>query len=458
MDPDLKKDILDVRNVIEKSTSKVSLRDLEKKGFRKVKVLRAGDINQLIYKAVQTVLAKQPTAAMGEEEKQRILAEAQKEFEEQKAQLAELQKQSEKVEAEREAGEQRAQQIEQAHKNLEAKLAQVNAQLSSERQKMLEARAQLEREKQNLYEKGMDAVKGSQAQVTELQAKLLEAEGKLSNVVSTEQYEQLRNEARERVQAATAKAEELERKLRTAEHDAQLNTDTLNSRLKGAQEAQAESETRVEKMRARLNELESDVSRMRPRAERAQQIEAELERIKPDAQRAQLEAERYKAEAQKLEAEVERLRAEVERARTEVKPSSDASQEVLVLKDQLAAAQLESQQQMQTMFASLMLAMKEQQQTVVAAPAASASGPDFEKMMKGLQNTLTDQFRKMGGKNFSYEGGESSVDLGTLMARNADSAPLETNIKDVGVKQQSAAGVRDKLSKLRNLRGGGGAK
>ena len=60
MDGDIKKDILDVRKVIERSTSKVSLRDLEKKGFRKVKVLRAGDINQLIYKAVQTVLAKQP--------------------------------------------------------------------------------------------------------------------------------------------------------------------------------------------------------------------------------------------------------------------------------------------------------------------------------------------------------------------------------------------------------------
>ena len=48
MDQDLQKQVLDVRKVIEKSTSKVSLRDLEKKGFRQVKVLRAGDINQLI--------------------------------------------------------------------------------------------------------------------------------------------------------------------------------------------------------------------------------------------------------------------------------------------------------------------------------------------------------------------------------------------------------------------------
>src|SRR5271169_1142861 len=129
MEPDLKKDIMDVRNVIERSTSKVSLRDLEKKGFRKVKVLRAGDINQLIYKAVQTVLAKQPSAAMAEEEKQRILAEAEKEFEEQKRQMSELQAQSDKMEAEKAGLEARAQQVENAHKNLETKLAQVNAQL-----------------------------------------------------------------------------------------------------------------------------------------------------------------------------------------------------------------------------------------------------------------------------------------------------------------------------------------
>src|SRR5438552_6958645 len=100
MDPDLKKDILDVRNVIEKSTSKVSLRDLEKKGFRKVKVLRAGDINQLIYKAVQTVLAKQPTG-MNEEEREQVLAEAKAEYERQTKQLQQLQETQERIESEK---------------------------------------------------------------------------------------------------------------------------------------------------------------------------------------------------------------------------------------------------------------------------------------------------------------------------------------------------------------------
>src|SRR4051812_34658426 len=137
------KEILDVRKVIERSTSKVSLRDLEKKGFRKVKVLRAGDINQLIYKAVQTVLAKQPAVGMGEAERQQVLAEAKAEYERQTKQIAELQEVSERVEGERE-------QITQAKQNLEKRLAEVNAQLVSERNKILEARKVFEEEKRQL--------------------------------------------------------------------------------------------------------------------------------------------------------------------------------------------------------------------------------------------------------------------------------------------------------------------
>ena len=87
MDPDLKKEVLDVRKVIEKNTSKVSLRDLEKKGFRQVKVLRAGDINQLIFKAVQNVLAKQPRGVMSDAERDRVLKEARADFERQMAEV-----------------------------------------------------------------------------------------------------------------------------------------------------------------------------------------------------------------------------------------------------------------------------------------------------------------------------------------------------------------------------------
>ena len=80
MDHDLRQEVLDVRKVIERSTSKVSLKDLEKKGFRQVKVLRAGDINALIMKAVQNVLAKAPRGGMSDEERQKIMKSARDEL------------------------------------------------------------------------------------------------------------------------------------------------------------------------------------------------------------------------------------------------------------------------------------------------------------------------------------------------------------------------------------------
>jgi chromosome segregation ATPase len=370
MDGDIKKDILDVRKVIERSTSKVSLRDLEKKGFRKVKVLRAGDINQLIYKAVQTVLAKQP-AGLGEAEREQVLAEAKAEYERQTKQLQELQELQERAEAEKAEAVEKAAQIEQAQKNLEAKLAQANATLVAERNKILEARKafeeekrQLEREKAAISEKGFDAIQAAQKQVQDLQKKL-------EGVVPQDQYNQLHQEAREKVSALTDKVEEAERAARRAKGDAE------------------EAEQKAAKLQARVTELE-----------------------------AELEAAVGEAKGAVDPGEIEKLRAE-----------------------------------QREMLQAVMGAIKESQQP--AAAAAAGSGGDFEKSFKTLQQNLTDQLRKFAGSGMKggFDEG-STTDLGALLAGQAD-VQIETNIKDVGVKEQSAKGVKDKLSKLRNMRGGG---
>ena len=163
----IKKDILDVRRVIERSTSKVSLRDLEQKGFRKVKVLRAGDVNQLIHKAVQTVVAQHPTI-LGAEEKEKILADAKAEYERQTKELQKLQEDQDAVE--------------QAKANLEARLAQVSQQLAAEKNKILEARKhfeeekrQLEREKSTLSEKAFDAIQAAQKELDDVDQRIAKA-------------------------------------------------------------------------------------------------------------------------------------------------------------------------------------------------------------------------------------------------------------------------------------------
>lgn len=172
MDQDLRREVLDVRKVIEKSTSKVSLRDLEKKGFRQVKVLRAGDINQLIMKAVQSVMAKQGGGAgMSEEERGRIMKEA-------------------KAELDRSMADKR--QIQQAHANLQAKLQEVNQKLLADKQAFEAEKASLAREKQALMERSLEGQKVAstnyESQIADLKRRLEAASGG----VSREEYDGVR--------------------------------------------------------------------------------------------------------------------------------------------------------------------------------------------------------------------------------------------------------------------------
>src|SRR5690606_20469479 len=131
------------------------------------KVLRAGDINQLIFKAVQNVLAKAPRGAgMSDAERQQIMAEAK----------AELDRQL----AEKQALMQQAAQVQQAHHNLEQKLAEVNGQLQREKQAFLAEKAAFDRDKQALMERAVEGQKSAaanyEAQLRDLRERLAKAE------------------------------------------------------------------------------------------------------------------------------------------------------------------------------------------------------------------------------------------------------------------------------------------
>lgn len=163
---ELKREVLDVRKVIEKSTSKVSLRDLEKKGFRQVKVLRAGDINQLIFKAVQNVLAKQPRSGMTEEERQQIVKEARTELDRQL-------KEKKQIAADKT-------QIEEAKLRLEAKVNELNQQMANERRQFEAEKREFTVQKQSLFEKSLEnqkqAATNYQDQINDLRKRLESAE------------------------------------------------------------------------------------------------------------------------------------------------------------------------------------------------------------------------------------------------------------------------------------------
>lgn len=396
MDPDLSKEVLDVRKVIEKSTSKVSLRDLEKKGFRQVKVLRAGDINQLIFKAVQNVLAKQPRGAgMSEEERQKIIADARADLDAQMAAMRELQQESARIEAESKKVEEKAALTEQAYKNLEAKLGQVNQQFQAREAALQREREAFARDKQALYEKGLEGQQSTARQF----------EGQVAD---------LRNQLR----AAEQRAAGLEGAVPRQEHEETLAR--AKQRLAELQQEVQETESRAQRYKKHNDQLEES------EAKKARQISA-------------------------LEDEVKSLKEELAAA-----PQATTSGFGSVDGAELQRMRFEMEQQSQEMRA-LITGLAGTLATN-RAPAVADNGDAVAKQLKAMQSSLADQLRRSIGT--LGKGGRDSFDLSpeaaaALFASGKDDVVLETNMNTIAVKEQSAAGVKDKLSKLKNMRGGG---
>ena len=405
MDPDFKREVLDVRKVIEKSTSKVSLRDLEKKGFRQVKVLRAGDINQLIFKAVQNVLAKSPRGAMDEAERQKILQDAKSDFDQMMNDKKDLIAKQE--------------QIEQAHQNLQGKLAQVNQQLAAEKNAILAERQKFERDKQALMESSLQgqqsAAANFQGQIVDLresatnaEARAKAAEAKAEGSVSKDEYEQVRRRLNTQLEDVQEDVERYRKQLRTLEeeHEEQLK------KLKREKTDSEDSESRAQ---AKLKALDEDKARLE---EDKARLEEEVNRLRGELAEAAASGGGGGSNAEH-DAEFQRLRMEMEQRSA----------------------------RMQDMMAGIANSLVE------SRGAGGGGGGDFGKQFADLQRNITSAMRKAsgaGGEDF-----DMTVEQASAIFAAHDNVKLETNISDVELKQVKAAGVNSKLAKLRNLRGGG---
>ncbi len=472
MDPELNREVLDVRKVIEKSTSKVSLRDLEKKGFRQVKVLRAGDINQLIFKAVQNVLAKAPRGAgMSEEERNKIISEARAEVDQQMAAMREMQTESQRIEAERAQLEARAQQLEQAHKNLEAKLAEANRQLEAQRQAVLREKQAFLAEKQQLFEKGLEgqqlAERKYEAQLQDLQQRLARAEAKADAAEGMVPREELAA-VQQRLTRAESRAEAAEQKAATAEQKAaaaagMVSREELTAAQQQVARAQAKAEAAEEKLRAAAGgvpreEHEAALARLRDQHDKElQELETRSTRYRRHADELEESESRLRSKSAALQEDVSRLEAEVARLKRELEEAAEARPSGMGAVDagELQRMRFEMEQsavKTREMFQSLA-------STLVQAKNAPQDPADLQKHFKSLQQGLQDSLRKMAGSSAGKGGlGADYLDLtaehAAAIFAEQDQVKVETNIKDIAVKEQSAAGVKDKLSKLKNLRGG----
>lgn len=243
-----RKELNHVRSIIERNTSKVSLRDLERKGFRKVKVLRSSDIDKMIQVAVASALSS------GNDDKAQLVAQSKAALKEQMA----LRKQQA---AEAKQHDEQLVRLQEHATQLQAQLteAQANAsQISGPQLRELQQRAQLA--EQHGQELG-------------LRNRQLEGEKQV-----LEDRSRANDSLRRRLEEAEARALGAESRAITAEKrmgalaTVQIELDEARSSVRLVEtEKRLLEELELPKLRARIGELEDEVRRARDTARQAEE-------------------------------------------------------------------------------------------------------------------------------------------------------------------------------------------
>lgn len=209
-------DTLDIQKVISTSTSSVSIDDLNKKGFKQVKVLNQAIITKLIGEAVDRVLSER-SREIGKEERDKVIKEARSQFET----LA-------KKRLEKERG--RIDELERANGSLEAELETIR--------KRLQASVEV----QATRDQALARMESLESEVGKLRKDLPELEVQLAR----EKAE------RARLEAELARLKSTETQAQRAEQDLAA----LKARLATSEETLKKSESAVASLREALGEEE----------------------------------------------------------------------------------------------------------------------------------------------------------------------------------------------------------
>jgi len=229
MDPN---GLQEVRKIIESSTSKVSLRDLEKKGFRKVKVLRSNDIDEMIRRAVTAVVAREQTdgGRISEELIQRS-----------KEELKKLMSQTQQIDQERT-------ELISQNEALEASLRDANARLEEAR-RLQESVKELQRRLADEQESRARDLQRKDAEAAEMRRRVddLQARAQAGQAAAAGA-----DEAREKTARVRDELEETRSKLKQLETEKRLL-----------------EQLELPKLRERVGELEGELRAARSRPEPA---------------------------------------------------------------------------------------------------------------------------------------------------------------------------------------------
>ncbi len=435
--------LFDVRKVIEKSTSKVSLRELEKRGFRKVKVLKSNDINKLIRQAVETVLLSREK--LSDAEKETYIKKSREEFDRMmKQNKRQLELQSH---------------YEQKFNGFEKTLAdkeRIHRDVSQRYEQRIEELVE------RLHKKGTQEV--DQHELKSLKRKLAEQEaegaklGKLREELDETQtrLRQVGNDKRSvenELSATRNHVNSLQEKISAAHDNTSLKVNELMTQTQMMREKvlSLESEKRV------LSKVE--IPRLEDRIEELMQSQRELRQQKRDLQNKvdELEAKLRALGDQdpaELKHQLSRSQLKIEALEHQLEKRAEESPELRQMTRELQAIRAKEKRTEQR-FEELFTRLSSEIQSRAAAPQENSSAGLHEAinaMSDKITRTLASRMVDDSGNVVSAER-MAEVSLAALFD-GEDQGVSETNIRDLKVNTRKAVGVKGTLAKLRNLRKG----
>ncbi len=428
---------VDIQQVIEKSTSEVSLKDLTRKGFKQVKVLNQAAITKLIAQAVDRVMEGR-AAEISEQERERVIEQSQRQFDDMARERMQEHGAAERLRAEKESlGEKYASLTEEADLLRQRLSAALEVQV--ERDQAIEQQRHLEKRVEELTSSLASKDEERTASSVELQARVEELTSSLASKDEEHAAACAKLEARveELTASLTAKSDEQDASRSSLEARVAELTESLSSKSEEHAASSAKLEARVEELTSSLSSKDEKLVATQDRLESA---EAEL-----TSSRARLE---QAGEAGETAVELRRELGTLQDRLASTEKAAAICEGMLAAKEQeLERLRVSRDELVERVSATLGKRL---------ASSRGDSSPDLSAEIKESLAGIQEKIRNITTGSVAVRKGEEH-DIEALVKfaeMGADDVALDTNVGEVGVKESKAKGVNSTLAKLRQLQQG----
>jgi chromosome segregation ATPase len=439
---------VDIERVLSGSVSEVTLDSLSKRGFKQVKVLNQANVRRLIAEAVDRVLSER-SEQISEAEREKVIAESRTQFQS----LA-----NRKMDAERSKLEELELINRTLKEQLDAAKNRVGAsmELQAERDQATARTASLENEVEGLQQQLDDLREHAQEKTQRV--------GKLRQELEARTEEATRLEERRKVEA---------QHLETAKRQALAEAEAITKRSADLEASALQQSTEVDQLRQQLAvhedasgekiRLEVEVAELRSELEVAE-LRSELEAKSCfEVEVAELRSD-LKAKGP-LEDELSTLRSDAHSAAVRSAEEKTALQEEVLEKERRIAElevivnartkELEHARQTAETESTMARFMATFTERLTSAQPAGDEVADLKSALTGLTEKLANVSLGGGGGGSDGAPPPDAASLEAFFSK-ADSEEVESNVKNVKVRQSKAGGVTGALAKLKRMQQGGG--